>query len=117
MVDVGSELASLPVLKKEDALERMDFDEDLYGEVTALFLEDTPLQMSILMQAFERRELTTATRQVHSIKSSASNVGGLRLAAICWEMEKEGRRGQLDAMMTLIPRLESELTALMERLR
>lgn len=117
MVDVESQLAGLPILKREDALERMDFDETLYGEIAALFLEDTPLQLSILRQAFERQELSTATRQAHSIKSSAANVGGLRLAAVCYVMEKAGRGGQLDTMMQLTPLMERELTALMEQLR
>ncbi|SCX60365.1 PAS domain S-box protein [Nitrosospira sp. Nsp1] len=47
----------------------------------------------------------------HKLKSSARAVGALALGELCAEMEQAGKTGDTQALNALLPRFESELTA------
>ncbi|BCT68187.1 PAS domain S-box protein [Nitrosospira sp. NRS527] len=47
----------------------------------------------------------------HKLKSSARAVGALALGELCAEMEQAGKAGDTQALNALLPRFESELTA------
>lgn len=116
MTDEPHRYERYPILHVAVALERMDSDQDLYREIVHLFYEDTPDQMAELRKALESDDMQAAVRRVHSIKSSAANVGAERLVAVTAELERVGRRKEFQAFRGGIPKLEDTVRELLELL-
>ena len=73
---------------------------DLIEELIVLYLSDTRLRLVELSAAMDRQDTHALQRATHSIKGSSSNVGVMRMAALCVELEEklEARSiGELDA--------------------
>ncbi len=51
-----------------------------------------------------------AVAAAHKLKSSARAVGALALGDLCAAMEEEGKTGNSDALIVLLPRFEAEMT-------
>jgi two-component system, sensor histidine kinase and response regulator len=64
-----------------------------------------------LRAACQAGQAATAGAVAHKLKSSARSVGALVLGDLCAEMEKVGKAGDIEALKALLPRFESELTA------
>ena len=63
---------------------------DLLKELISLFIESSEEHMKVLRAAVENKDLGTVTHIAHSIKSSAANLGALKLSQCCFELEKIG---------------------------
>lgn len=107
---------SLTVLNKPVALERMSGDEELYGEVVAVFLEDMPLQFEQLRNALSAANQKDAARIVHSVKSAAASVGGESLSDCARKMEELARAGDLTSVKNMVQTLEQRFEALRQEL-
>ena len=57
-----------------------------------------------------------AERGVHSLKSSAANVGAMRVSRLAAQMEDHAARADLAAVAGHMPNLESEFAAARQRL-
>ena len=64
-----------------------------------------------LRAACQAGEAATAGAAAHKLKSSARSVGALVLGDLCAEMEQAGKAGDIQALKALLPRFESELSA------
>jgi signal transduction histidine kinase/DNA-binding response OmpR family regulator/HPt (histidine-containing phosphotransfer) domain-containing protein len=82
---------------------------DILKELIELFLEDVPPQLEALREAEERDDPKSVERIAHTLKGSSSNLGAVRMAAICAELEEIGRSGELAPAPALISGLEAEL--------
>jgi two-component system, sensor histidine kinase and response regulator len=82
---------------------------DVLKELIELFLEDVPPQLEVLQEAEEREDAQSVERTAHTLKGSSSNLGAVRMAAICAELEEIGRSGDLATAPALISGLEAEL--------
>ncbi len=98
----------LPTLNRDAALERLDGDTELYEEVVAVFLEDTPKQIEILRGALREGDLELARRQAHSLKSASAGIGAESLSAACFDAEKEFAGTAAAANEALFARIEEE---------
>jgi len=86
------------VFDKEGMLKRLMDDIPLAKMICESFCQDIPRQISLLQQQLKEGDLSTATRQIHTIKGASANVGGEALRALAFEMEKLARDGDLDAL-------------------
>ncbi len=86
---------------------------DPIAELVDLFVGDLPLRLSALSEAVQSGDSTALRQAAHTLKGSASNVGGRRLAALCAEVEAIARGEKADGVAALLPELEREA----ERLR
>ena len=77
-------------------------------EVVELFLADTPARLAALHDAVERGDATAVEREAHTLKGSAANVGALRLAVICEQLQRLGRARDLAPAPPLLARLDEE---------
>lgn len=68
-------------------------------------------------QAQERQDLAELALEAHTLKGSAANFGGQRLAALAETLEKAARQGDLTRAAELVARLSAELDALLEHLK
>lgn len=63
---------------------------DLLKELIQLFLDTTKEYIKVLRTSVANRDLGTVSHIAHSFKSSAANLGALKLAEYCYDLEKIG---------------------------
>jgi TMAO reductase system sensor TorS len=85
--------------------------------VVNTYLSTTPKQLAVLREALERFDAIVVQRTAHSLKSSSAIVGGAALSAVCRELERIGKEGELDTAGGLLAEAELAFTALEMSLR
>ena len=101
----GGEVASMNIFDKSALLERLGNDEETFTEVIQMFLEDMPLEIEVLQQAFAKNDTALVQRQAHTIKGVAANVGATVLQETAFRIEnsfKESEKIQNDTMLNKI---------------
>jgi DNA-binding response OmpR family regulator len=78
------------VFDKRGLLNTLGGDEGTMREVLTLFLADIPQQMNTLEEAIHLGNAETATRQAHTLKGAAANVGATLLRECAAELEQLG---------------------------
>jgi HPt (histidine-containing phosphotransfer) domain-containing protein len=81
---------------------------DVLKELIELYLEDVPSQLKALREAEERDDAKSVECIAHTLKGSCGNLGAVRMAPICAELEEIGGSGDLATAPALISRLEEE---------
>ena len=104
-------MANEQVLDREAALERLGGDDELYQDILAIFMEDTPEQLTVLAAAIAERNEAVMVRQAHSVKGSALNIGADQMANTAARMEVAARAGDLDEVTALMASIQSQLDA------
>ncbi len=107
-------LSGVPVFNQERFMERLMGDTELAVSVIEGFLCDMPLQIEKLKQYIEQEDIEQVTRQAHTIKGAAANVGGELLRTVGLSMEVAGSQGDMDILQERVPFLESEFLQLKE---
>lgn len=94
---------------------------DIRERVIALFLQHTPAQIRELREGLGRNDHPVMLRAAHTMKSSSANVGAIRLAELCRDLESRLReedggdvRPLVEAIETEYNRVERELEACLE---
>lgn len=98
----------------EQALCRVDQDADFLCELVTLFFRDYSVQMSQLREACVSRDATLVCERAHAIKSPLGNLGAMRAHGAAYELEKSGRKNDLNNVDELIAKLELEVTRFRE---
>lgn len=80
--------------------------EKLLGQMIRLFLENAPTRVEQIRGGLLRGDLAEAEKGAHSLKSSAANVGALRLRDVAAEMERAASGGASGDLTQLHPQLE-----------
>ncbi len=97
---------TLPVFAPEVALERLDQDEALLGEIITLLVEDALGQLDAIRAEQSLRDLE---RVVHGFRGAVSNVGGVRLTAVLRDLEDAARAGQQQRLRLLMDEVAERL--------
>ncbi len=102
-----------------DSLKELGGDDEpeLFGEIVAIFLGQTPGRLEELERAARDGDMRTIERIAHGLKSSCGNLGARRLAALCDGLERAGRGQDVDAARTLVRRSAEEYRAVSAALR
>jgi CheY-like chemotaxis protein/HPt (histidine-containing phosphotransfer) domain-containing protein len=100
------------VFDKVGLLKRLAGNKALAKKLVGGFLQDVPLQLSILRQQLAAGDAPSARRQAHSLKGAAANLsaGGLRM--IAFEAEQAAMAGQLIKLAEILPTMEGEFEKL-----
>ena len=85
----GDVLAKLRQLQESD-------EPDIVTEVCELYVKHAPEKISAIEKAAENGDAKGLQIAAHSLKSSSSYVGAMKLAEICRELEQMGRSGLMD---------------------
>lgn len=96
-----SVLASLRELQE-------DGEPDIVAEVGGLFIEHAPRKIAAIKKAASEGNAKALEVAAHSLKSSSSYVGALKLSAFSKELEFMGRSGVLDGSIEKAALAESE---------
>ncbi len=81
---------------------------DILEELMEMFSTDVPPQLVALKEAVKAGDAHSVERIAHGLKGSCGNMGAVRMAALCAELEEMGRSEELRAAPGVIPRLEEE---------
>ncbi len=105
------------VLDLETALARVGGDEELLREIGALFLQEYPPAISDLRTAVAERDPQRIERKAHSLKGSVSTFGTGVAFQATFELEQQGRTGDLREVDSNFQRVEISLARLCNELR
>lgn len=75
-------------------------------EMIDLFLENAPQRLSTARTAFDEDDVSTLHRAVHSLKSTAANLGAQALRAAAEETEARASDEDLEAIPSLLEDLD-----------
>ncbi len=102
-------VTSEPVFDREGMMSRLMGDEHLARVLISTFLSDMPKQFETLKQYLAENDCDGATRQAHTIKGAAANLGAIALSHIAAAIETAGKSGDCEQMETMLPELEKQL--------
>lgn len=88
----------------------------LLAQMIRLFLENAPNRLEQVRRGVADGNVREAERGVHSLKSSAANVGAMKVSRLAGRMEDLASGGDLGAVSGLIGDLEAEFASASERL-
>lgn len=88
----------------------------LLTQMIRLFLENAPTRLDQVRRGLDGGEIRDVERGVHSLKSSAANVGAVVLSRTAAEMEDLATAGDRAALERLLPTLEEAWTRAREQL-
>jgi two-component system sensor histidine kinase RpfC len=101
--------ADLPEIEPA-ALERLRrFGGDkLLGDMITLFLESMPRRLGAARDGFSRGEWHAVEHELHALKSSAAQLGALRMHRLSQEGERLAKAGILDGLGDILDELSVE---------
>lgn len=114
---VESEMGDLPVLDPEILnMLVVPGDDSSLSELVDLFRSDGGSRLSALKAARANRDLRAVAAGAHTLKGSAGNLGGRRLAALLGRLEVAARNGETAQVDGLLPAVESAFGAFLSAL-
>jgi signal transduction histidine kinase/CheY-like chemotaxis protein/HPt (histidine-containing phosphotransfer) domain-containing protein len=102
------------VFEQEALLARVGGNRELVWTLLDIFVKDIPGQIATLKACLHAGDIAGATRQAHTIKGAAANVGGELLRKVAGEMENRGKAGDFSAMSAWLPEMEGQFRQLAE---
>jgi HPt (histidine-containing phosphotransfer) domain-containing protein len=96
----------------EEALARLDGDEQLLEELAQIFLKECPEILQKLQDAVARGDAQAVAMEAHSMKGSVSNFGVKGATEAALEIERMGRQRDLRSVPEALHRLETVLDRL-----
>jgi len=101
--------SNLPVLSREEALDRLDGDIELWGEIRDIWLEDVGSLIDGVGKALDSRNADGLRRASHALKGASANVGATRVAAVAKNIELTALAADWGALTDLVTRLRGEV--------
>jgi CheY-like chemotaxis protein/HPt (histidine-containing phosphotransfer) domain-containing protein len=90
---------------------------DLLEKIISLYMHDSPGLLNALRDALDRDDAEQVRMHAHRFKSGSANLGALRLAELCKQLEEMGRNNELEDALILLNRVETEFRAVSAALR
>ncbi|SCY39538.1 hybrid sensor histidine kinase/response regulator [Desulfoluna spongiiphila] len=115
-VDPGRELLIDP--RRLAALQELQVDgePDIIVQICSAYLKNSAVLWSQITQAMDPFDMDTLQRASHSLKSSSANVGAVRLAGLCRDLEMDCSRQHVDNAEHMVKAIESELVMVRDAL-
>jgi len=90
---------------------------EVLRKVVQLYLSSTPTLLQTLREAESGGDAEKLKAAAHSFKSSSANLGALKLADVCKELETLGRAGSTVGALPLLMQVEEEYRMVREALQ
>ncbi len=101
-VDTVMDHAILLGLKALDTPEAPGFMKKIVG----IFMEDTPVILAKMKEAWGKGDMKTLRRLAHSLKSSSASLGAMFLSELCKKLESQASAGTLEEGEEQLNRIE-----------
>jgi signal transduction histidine kinase/DNA-binding response OmpR family regulator len=82
--------------------------EEMLRELVEMFLDEGQSRLATLRKALEEGDAQSVERVAHTLKGNSVNMGAVRMAALCAELEDVGASGDLSRGPELLERLKAE---------
>ncbi len=86
------------------------------GDIFTLFLDTAPVKIEEAVAGNQRGDLEIVERAVHSLRSSAGNIGAQRLQELCGQIEMLAAENTSESLTPLIGQLEESFERVRPRL-
>ena len=83
-------------------------DPELFNELITIFLDDTPTRITEILAAMEEGDAKRLEHAAHALKSSAANLGAMKLSELFRELEYAGKGDDLAAAQPLVERMKAD---------
>jgi signal transduction histidine kinase/CheY-like chemotaxis protein len=109
--------ADIAVLDAAKVIARMGLDEAIYWEIVAIFPEEYTLLSGRLHAALDSESWADATREAHTLKGMAGNIGAEELQAAAAALEQALRQGKtpVESQLLTVEASVSRLLPLLTR--
>lgn len=101
-----------PIFDYEELKDRLSDDEDMIRTLTTHFITNTAEKIEELKTMVENADLSAAALQLHTIRGSAANLGGMAFSALAQTMEEASKAGKVENVTQILPELEHHFTML-----
>ena len=96
---------SLPIINRQEALERLGGDEEMLVEFLGMLLEQVETMLPEIQQAIAAQNASAVEQLGHSLKGAAASLGAERMRQVAYDLEMIGRSQDLavapDALASL----------------
>jgi two-component system, sensor histidine kinase and response regulator len=106
----------LPVLDQQVIAELLELGEEFVASLVENLTATMPQRIAAVRTAVVQADAQELANAAHSLRGGAANLGGMRLAALCGQLEEAGRQGRLTEAVHLIPGLPGEAAHLLDAL-
>ena len=103
-------------LETDKALRRVGGSVKLLRKLLNRFSENEGDVIKRIKTAIENNDANTATREAHTVKGLAGNIGAIKMAECAGVVEDMLRRGESDGLALVLDAMEQELATLLERI-
>ncbi|MBD3419180.1 MAG: hypothetical protein GF398_03580 [Chitinivibrionales bacterium] len=94
------------LIDKQRALGEMGGDLEIYDEVAAAYLEETPRLLQELSADIANGDATSLERHAHSLKSTSRTVGAMLLGSHAEKLEFGARRANLENPASMLAEIQ-----------
>ncbi len=91
--------------------------EKLVSQMVRLFLTNAPTRMSQIRDGANGADAKEVEKGSHSLKSSAANLGAMRVHELCAAIEDAAEAGEVERIRSLLPDLEAAYEAVIQELQ
>ncbi len=112
IADPGLGPSNSAVWNREEAIERLGGDADLFQELCQIFLDESPKLLRELQIALRTGNTEDAMRAAHSIKGEVGYLSAPEAMSAARQLEEMARRKNLSGSDKILAMLERELEAL-----
>jgi len=84
-------------------------DPDFCRNLVEIFVSDATALLDTLYTAAASGDAPLLARTAHTLKGSSSNIGAVKIAALCLELQTQGEAGNIEAATHHVERLVAEL--------
>ncbi len=102
---------TVAICNKPDLLERVMGDHDLARDVLRSLVDNGTQRIETIKTYLTSGDAQTVGKEAHGLKGAALNCSCPHLAETARKMEDAGRNNDLDALRSLLPRLERDFAA------
>ena len=88
----------------------------LVKEMIALFLEHAPKKLEGITQGASLRDWKAVEKNAHSLKSSAANLGAMKMHQLCEALEHNAKNQEIDSIPVFVEKLQDEFIHVRETL-
>lgn len=97
-----------PHLEMAAIAELRDIMEDEFNSLIDLFVNDSLARVEAVREAVTSGDADAVRRAAHAFKGASSNIGALRLAALCKSLEDKAVSAELDDVLVLVEAIVTE---------
>jgi len=89
----------------------------LLRQLVELFEESAPPRVDAIVEGQRQGDANQVEREAHALKTSAGNLGAVRVQVLCQHLETRGSEGDVGELAPLTALLQQELGLVLPRLR